>query len=143
MTTNDQSALQDRVEREKAAYDEGLKRERYDRVLAHGYVDHHYWNHRYKMIGKLLRADPPQRALEFGSVTWRKFLDGNNVIPSETICINISQAELEKGKEFAANSRVSPRFQIMDAHNTSFADNYFDLVFGVSVLHHLKSTIGI
>jgi SAM-dependent methyltransferase len=141
MATSNKQMLHDRVEREKAAYDEGLKRERYDRVLAHGYVDHHYWKHRYAMIGERLRAAPPQRALELGSVTWRRFLEDNNVIPAETVCINISEAELIKGKNIAENSRVSPRFQLMDAHDLSFPDNYFDLVFGVAVLHHLNLEI--
>jgi SAM-dependent methyltransferase len=141
LNNSDNPALQERVARERAAFDEGLKRERYERVLAQGYVDHHYWNHRYAMVGDILRREPPERALEFGSETWRRFLENNGITPKETICINISTAELEKGAEFAPGSRVAPKFMLMDAHKLDFPDGHFDLVFGVAILHHLDLAI--
>ena len=41
------------------------------------------------------------------------------------------------GLTLAKGTRVKPIFHLMDAHELKFQDESFDLIFGVSVLHHL------
>lgn len=130
-----------RVAREKEAYEQGLQRGWYDKVLGYGYTEHFYWKHRYGIVERLLRAEPPKKALEIGSSAWRRFFEGTGVIPRETHCINISEAELSKGREAALSSRSAPTFHLMDAHHLDFEDDYFDFVYGGAVLHHLDLPI--
>jgi len=76
--------------------------------------------------------------LELGSRCWVKWLEGADVVPSEFVCVNISQRELNVGIEAARHTRLQPRFEIMDAHALAFPDAYFDIVFGTGMLHHLE-----
>lgn len=137
MSKQQDAALATRIAREKAAFDEGLERERYNRILSYGYTEHLYWQHRYGIVERLLRAEPPAKALEIGSSAWRRFFEEPGIIPGETHCINISETELNKGRKAAVGSRVQPKFYLMDAHALEFPDDTFDLVYGGAILHHL------
>ncbi|HBC97501.1 MAG TPA: hypothetical protein DC034_11990, partial [Clostridium sp.] len=55
----------------------------------------------------------------------------------EIIGIDISSERFEKArKNFAEDKRI--KFEIMDGYNTSFPDNYFDLVCISNSLHHVE-----
>jgi SAM-dependent methyltransferase len=124
-----------RASRERETYEEGLKRDRYDRVLGHAQALYH--KRRIRLAGKWLRPCDGGRALELGATSWADFLDANGVFPAELVCINISERELDKGRELASATRLKPRFAIMDAQRLEFPDQHFDAVFGTAILHHI------
>lgn len=132
---------EDRVKREQAAYDHGLSRGLYNRLFLH--THHQYRQHRYASVGQLIRSVPHERMLEIGFTGWLTFLEVNQLIPNDLTCINISERELQDGIDAARSSLVKPKFQIMDAHHLQFPDGSFDIVFGVSVLHHLELEKGL
>jgi SAM-dependent methyltransferase len=135
------TSLAARVAREKEAYEQGLQRGWYNKAVGTGYTEHLYKKHRYGIVERRLRAEPPKKALEIGASAWRNFFEGTGVIPQETHCINISEVELSKGREAAVGSRSTPIFHLMDAHNLEFEDDYFDFVYGGAILHHLDLPI--
>jgi ubiquinone/menaquinone biosynthesis C-methylase UbiE len=54
------------------------------------------------------------------------------------IGIDISDARIENAKIFAKEKNIENlSFFVMDAMNTSFSDNEFDVIKGLSILHHL------
>jgi SAM-dependent methyltransferase len=56
-------------------------------------------------------------------------------------CINISEAELERGISLSKESDIkipNHRFRIMDANHLEFDNDSFDFVFGSGILHHLE-----
>ena len=90
-----------------------------------------------------MRGRPHRQVLELGSTAWTLFLEGNGIAPDELTCINISERELAQGMAAAAPLRLQPRFEIMDAHNLTFPDDSLDVVFGVSILHHLDVEVAL
>lgn len=129
--------LSERVAREKAQYDEGLRRSAYNSVLSH--TEYFYREHRAKFSADILHYGDGKNVLELGSTGWARLGD-SGTIPKELHCINISEVELTKGRELEEGNKNHPTFHVMDAHNLEFEDNYFDVVFGSSVLHHLNFT---
>ena len=74
-----------------------------------------------------------KKVLEIGCGTGlftRKFY---NATHADIIAIDISQELLDEAKQLLPEVN----FKLDDAMNLSFADNYFDVVFGSSILHHL------
>jgi SAM-dependent methyltransferase len=128
--------LAERVEREKAAYDQGLKRGGYHALLSH--VPHYYKARRNEILRETFRDAPRERYLELGSYAWVDWIDGNGIQPKSLVCINISETEIEKGRKHAAHTHVQPDFALMDAHHLDFPDGSFDVVFGADILHHLQ-----
>jgi SAM-dependent methyltransferase len=125
-----------RVEREKLAHNEGLKRGRYEAVLKHaGFL---FEQRRLRIIGKILQARSGQEFLELGSGSWHRWIAENQVRPKRLVCINISEAEIEKGKRYAGAFHLDPEFRLMDANQLDFPDASFDVVFGSGILHHLE-----
>lgn len=54
--------------------------------------------------------------------------------------IDISDVAIASANEIAAEGGVAnAHFSAMDAHEMSFADNTFDLVFGLGIIHHLET----
>jgi SAM-dependent methyltransferase len=130
-----------RVKREQEAYDaQTLQHGTYRKVLQHGT----YWPHRQRAeIQKTtLQHGHQGRILEIGSSVWRQ-LDRFGVFPKELYCINISEAEIKKGLIFAETSVNKPILRLMDAHQLAFDNNYFDVVFGGSILHHLNLPVAL
>jgi len=80
------------------------------------------------------------RVLEIGSQAWASFFRRDRLQPRSIVCINISTAELAKGKSDADRFGFQAEFQIMDAHNLEFPADTFDLVYGTAILHHLDYT---
>lgn len=131
-----QQAFEERAVREKAAYDTGLKRKSYNRVLQHAHF--HYRRKRVALIGELLRRIPHDSMLEIGCDAWLYYAEPSGVDPETLICTNISERELDLGISAASGTRLQPEFRLMDAHTLDFPDHSFDVVFGMSILHHLE-----
>lgn len=134
--------LEERVAREKEAYEEGLQRERYERMLSHAQI--HYHRKRIRLAGDWLRPlGDGGRALELGSTSWLDFIDRSSTTPASLTCINIAERELDKGKQLADTSRLKPEFRVMDAQALEFPDASFDVVFGTAILHHIDLEHGL
>jgi SAM-dependent methyltransferase len=136
MSVHDEIGIDHRVKREQSAYDEGLRRGAYNTVFRHT----HYLSRqkRRRIVAELLRSVPHGTVLELGAVGWLPFLEENAIVPDSLVCINISQRELDQGVAAARHTRLQPNFQLMDAHRLAFPDHHFDVVFGISILHHLE-----
>ena len=76
--------------------------------------------------------------LEIGCDAWLYYAEPSGVAPETLICTNISQRELDQGISAARTTRLQPDFRLMDAHTLDFPDHSFDVVFGMSILHHLE-----
>lgn len=137
MEVND---LNERVKREQQSYDaqsivsarsrlknilrhanEGPSRLRRDQIIRN-------------QAARFLNGD----VLEIESQAWGSVFCRDGMQPKNLTCINISQVELDAGIMNAQNYGFNANFKIMDAHNLSFPENSFDLVYGVAILHHLN-----
>ena len=125
----------ERALREREQYNQGLKRRSYNAVFNH--TNHFYRLRREEILHDQLQYANGRRVLEIGSHCWIKWIEGPGIRPAVLECINISEKELQKGRDAATTSRVKPKFSLMDANNLEFPDESFDMVFGGSILHHL------
>jgi SAM-dependent methyltransferase len=85
----------------------------------------------------MLREHEAGHFLEIGSMSWRWWIEPFGIKPRSLTCINISEADLQKGIDAATTSKTKPDFRLMDAHKLDFPDNSLDVVYGVGILHHL------
>jgi SAM-dependent methyltransferase len=129
------------VERERAIYEEGLRRRNYNLMLRH--THHLYRTKRRELAGRLLSNVPHATMLEIGCDAWVHFAEPSGIQPKTLICSNIARRELDKGIAAARHTRLQPDFRLMDAHKLEFPDHHFDVVFGMSILHHLKLEVGL
>ena len=61
-------------------------------------------------------------------------------VAKEVHGIDISDVAIESAKQQAAElGLTNTHFAAKDAHETGFADNAFDLVFGIGIIHHLDT----
>ncbi len=104
----------DRAEKERSQYNEGLQREGYDRFFSH--CKHFYIQRRTKLVKDKVQFAHGKKVLEIGSTTWQQWLEGNSIFPASLTCINISELELQRGKDSAVNSNANPQFVLMDAN---------------------------
>ena len=61
---------------------------------------------------------------------------------AKTFAIDISEKYVELTKQLAIKNNFKEKefdFRVMDAHNLKFEDNFFDLIVGNGILHHLDS----
>ena len=123
-------------EKERKQYNEGLKRDRYDRFFSH--CRYYFIRRRAELIKEKMKFAEGKKILEIGSSSWIGWLEGNCIIPSSLTCINISEVELQRGIGSAIDSKTRPQFLQMDAHDLQFENETFDMVFGSAILHHLK-----
>ena len=70
-----------------------------------------------------------KNVLELGSISWKAWIDDNDIEPANLHCINISQEEIKQGERNARFSNVKPHFHLMDAHSLEFEDESFDFVY--------------
>ena len=117
-----------RVQREQEAYNEGLQRDGYIRVFEH--TSHFFLRRRSQIIRNELEYIQGKNVLELGSMSWKPWIDDNDIKPSNLHCINISQEEINLGEKNVRFSNVKPHFHLMDAHNLEFEDESFDFVCG-------------
>ena len=121
-------------EREREQYNKGLERGGYEKIFNH--CRYFYIRRRYSLIKEMMQCTQGKKVLEIGSTAWRGWLENNSILPSSLTCINISETELQAGKDSAVNSDNSPDFILMDAHDLQFEDETFDFVYGAAILHH-------
>jgi SAM-dependent methyltransferase len=124
-----------RVERERQAHNQGLKRGTYDRLL--NPAKYFFREDRLKRVREIFLAHPNAKVLELGSTTWHEWIESAGLSVRDLTCINISERELEHGRNLAATTRNKPNFLLMDANNLQFSDSSFDIVYGAGILHHL------
>ena len=132
---------EDRVAREKAAWDAGVDRSRLENVLGRSAA---IWADE---VDKILKAafapHAGGRFLEVGSSSWASWIHRLKTPAGSVDCINISDTELENGRHLAKTTAVQPTFHVMDAHKLDFADESFDVVFGKAILHHLDYAVAL
>ena len=90
-----------------------------------------------EVLDQLVQEFAGKNVLEIGSHSWHSWFK-NGIKPKKLTCINISEAELEKGKLLAKEVNFEIEFILMDANNLTFKDETFDVVFGGAILHHLN-----
>ena len=127
--------LSARVQREQEAFNEGLRRDGYMRIFEH--TSYLFLQWRNQIIRNELKDAQGKNVLEMGSISWKGWIEENDIRPANLHCINISQEEINHGKKNAPFSKVKPHFHLMDAHNLEFEDESFDFVYGCAILHHL------
>lgn len=130
-----------RAERERETYDKGLDRGALEHAFIH--ADYFYYRRAMSILRSTLSAKNGGRFLELGALCWSDWLDAQGVRPGRTICINISEKEIEKGVGASARTRIKPEFRLMDAHRLEFEANSFDVVFGGGILHHLDFAVAL
>ena len=136
METMDRKKYTELGQKEREQYNEGLKRDGYDRFFSH--CRYYYIQKRMKLVKEKMQFAHGKKVLEIGSTTWEGWLENNCIIPSSLTCINISEVELQHGIDSAIDSKTCPQFFQMDAHDLQFESETFDMVFGSAILHHLK-----
>lgn len=136
--------MEDRVKRERERYNRGfdVERHRYDASFGHANTGYDADNRR-RAIREVTRRAKGKKVLELGSSGWVSLLDTDEYAPSQVTCVNISETELERGRELYNQTLRSkgtcPEFQflLMDANHLEFPDGSFDAVVGEAILHHL------
>lgn len=127
-----------RVSREAEIYDnDELKRDRLEAVMSYTQMGPAR-QRRDELIRTVHTRHTDTRVLEIGSQAWEAHYLKWNLRPSRLTCINISDRELDKGRQVAQAKGLDVDFQLMDAHELQFPDATFDLVFGTAILHHLE-----
>ena len=120
---------------EKDYWNEGkLDRSKIKKLRRHAF--YYSYKREKKILDKLLEDFNGQNVLEIGSYTWAAWFN-ENTKPKKLTCINISEAELERGKAHASKQSFPVEHHLMDANNLTFEDESFDIVFGGAILHHL------
>ena len=131
-----------RIIREITSYETGLKRDFWRIFKYAGYFENQY---QFKLLcSEASRLGKNLRILELGSSKWKDFIYDNlghhNI---ECISINISPDEISRSKSESLELNLAwyPQWVEMDAHNLSFPDDHFDLIFGFGMLHHLDMPV--
>lgn len=123
-------------QREREYWDEDkLERSKIKKLRRHSF---YFSNKRQeRILDKLVKSTfEDKNVLELGSHEWIGWIK-NKVTPKKVTCINISQAELDKGVEVAEGLPFEIDFHLMDANELTFKDEEFDVVYGGAILHHL------
>ena len=122
-------------ETEKEYWNEGkLERSKIKKLRRHAF--YYSYKREKKILNKLLKDFNNKKVLEIGSYSWAVWFN-ENTAPKSLTCINISEKELEKGKQLASKKDFEINHHLMDANNLTFENCSFDIVFGGAILHHL------
>ena len=121
---------------EREYWDENkLERSKIKKLRRHAF--HFSYKRQDRILDKLIKSTfEGKNVLELGSHEWIGWIKGR-VVPKKVTCINISQAELNKGIEVANDLPFEIDFHLMDANELTFKDEEFDVVYGGAILHHL------
>ena len=114
--------------------DNKLDRTRIKKLRRHSF--YYSYKREANIFDKIIPEFENKNVLEIGSHSWISWIKGR-VIPKKLTCINISQVELNKGIDNAKDLDFETDFILMDANKLTFPDNYFDIVYGGAILHHL------
>jgi hypothetical protein len=94
--------------RQQERYNEGLQRDGYGKFFNH--CRYFHIRRRYQLIKEMMRYAQDKNVLEIGSTSWTGWLENNSILPSSLTCINISEAELQTGKDSAVSATNCPDF---------------------------------
>ncbi len=121
---------------EREYWDEDkLERSKIKKLRRHAF--HFSYKRQERILDKLIsKTFAGKDVLELGSHEWLNWIKGK-VEPNKVTCINISQAELDKGINNAVDLPYEIDFHLMDANELTFEDESFDVVYGGAILHHL------
>ncbi len=127
----------ERIAREAEIYDGNeLQRDKFDAAMEYTQLGPAR-QRRDDLVKAVHSKHVNNRVLEIGSQAWEAHFLKWKLQPTQLTCINISDRELDLGREVANRKNVPVDFRLMDAHELKFEDNTFDMVFGVAILHHL------
>lgn len=123
-------------ETEREYWDENkLERSKIKKLRRHAF--HFSYKRQERILDKLIKKTfVDKEVLELGSHEWLNWIK-DRVTPKKVTCINISQAELDKGINNAKDLPFEIEFHLMDANQLTFEDESFDVVYGGAILHHL------
>src|SRR5918993_2141061 len=105
-------SFSERALREREQYNNGLKRRSYNAAFSH--TNYFYRLRREEILHKQLQYANGRRVLEIGSHCWIRWMENSDIEPDVLDCINISEKELQKGRDAAKTSRLKPSFSLMD-----------------------------
>jgi hypothetical protein len=100
--------LEARVKREREAHNAGISRTRYERAFGHS--EHFHLRKHRDIISATFKEHEAGHFLEIGSISWQWWIEPFGIEPRSLTCINISEAELQKGIDIAARSKTNPAF---------------------------------
>ncbi|NTW49992.1 MAG: class I SAM-dependent methyltransferase [Chlorobiales bacterium] len=60
---------------------------------------------------------------------------------AETHAFDISETAIRNALSFAEFNGVTVHAKVMDFHNLEYPDNYFDLIYGTAILHHIDCSV--
>ncbi len=60
---------------------------------------------------------------------------------AEVFAFDISETAIEKAREMASYNGVSINAEVMDFHALKYPDNYFDVIYGTMILHHIDCSV--
>lgn len=119
---------------EKEYWNDGkLERTKIKKLRRHSFF--YSYKRENRIIRELTSKFKDKDVLEIGSLGWSVYVQNKDY--KSLTCINISEAELEKGKMVAQKRDYEINFHLMDANELTFPDKSFDAVFGGAILHHL------
>lgn len=127
------SSINDRIKQEKQYHNKRYKKDPRSKLIAI------YQN------GKTAREDyrrviykdcKGKRGLELGCAAGYCAFEMSSR-GAKITAIDISDRAIEKAREKARREKSNIHFEVMNAEKLKLQDNYFDLVFGTGVLHHL------
>lgn len=138
------SRIDDRVKREKSAYDEGdvlVEMEKMQARFLHVFTcPNSKWAEEVYQE-KILAASANGTVLNYGCFDGQELMRTfRGQLPSKIVGIDISEKGIAE-----ARRRFGDRaeFHVMDAHRLDFDDDSFDLVVGRAILHHLDWEVAI
>ncbi len=134
----DKMSKTDRIERERSFHDQRFGGNDDERKNAKKYysINKHQEFRFVEIVSKLCKD---KNLLEYGcgsgkeSKQWQKF-------GAKVTGIDISSEGIKKAKERVANSEYHAEYFVMNAENTEFDAESFDVVVGKGIIHHLDLT---
>jgi SAM-dependent methyltransferase len=137
--------LNDRIAREKELYDRGIHLGQKYMLLLSALNQGPAMAKSRQITHGIMAQCHGKDVLEIGSEAWTSWMDFQKYPPKSLTAINISEAELLKGKQAVTKLKppINIDFRIMDAHSLDFPNDSFDFVYGASILHHLDIDLAI